>query len=148
MTDLDRLLIDTSAWIDFFSGRCEELSYCVRTAVNENRVFTSALIVAELVSGAQTEEEAEDLEDKFSAFQRCSEDMTTFIEAAHVRRRFFARGQLQKKPGLADCFIAVIAKRNRCSLLTCDSHFMNLRQYIDIHIFFFDRKSGRIRELS
>jgi len=148
MTELDRILIDTSAWIDFFSGRCEALSNRIRNAVNDNRVFTSTLIVSELISGAQTEEEAKGLEDKFFAFHRCAETLSTFIEAAHVRRQFLSQKHSLKKPGLADCFIAVVAKKNRCSLLTCDSHFRDIKQYIDIPIFFFDRVKGRIQELS
>jgi hypothetical protein len=56
------VLIDTSRWIGFFSRRgYDEIKKVISTLLDENRVAITGPILIELVQGARTEKEKEDI---------------------------------------------------------------------------------------
>jgi len=48
-------LIDTSIWIDFFRGRKGAIKNRVQDLLDQNRVVTNGIIIAELLVGASGE---------------------------------------------------------------------------------------------
>ena len=56
--DLDKILIDTSAWIEFFKKK-EPWYSAVSGLMDDKRVCCAGIILAELIQGAKSEKEME-----------------------------------------------------------------------------------------
>ncbi len=53
----DKVLVDTSAWIDFFRMKDPELHKLVAMLLREGRPCGTGIIVSELIRGAKTTKE-------------------------------------------------------------------------------------------
>ncbi|MCB9490395.1 MAG: PIN domain-containing protein [Deltaproteobacteria bacterium] len=116
----DKVLIDTSVWIDYFRYGSTELSQILEKLGRERRAATCGIIIAELLHGAKTSGEEQ-------TFLRMAHSLP-FIEAD--REDWLETGalllQLRKKGitvPLADALIARLAIKSGCELLAVDKHF-------------------------
>jgi hypothetical protein len=128
--DSGKVLVDTSAWIDFF--RKKEPSYSiVLELLTENRIVSAGIIVAELLQGAKTEKEAAVIKDFVHVFEFLPETPKLWEEAGELSCNMRRKG---KTIGLSDCFIAVITKHYNTSLLTLDTDFAVLKEEANLNI--------------
>lgn len=122
------VLVDTSAWIDYFRGQ-EPLHGMVAALLEENRICCLGLILAELLQGAKGEKERLALRDFPDIFPFVEDSVALWIKAGELSAQLRSRG---KTLGLADCFIAVAAKEREVSVLTNDRHFDWLSEAVGV----------------
>ena len=122
------VLIDTSIWIDYFRGKGEVYKQ-VNELIDSDRVCSLGLVIAELIQGAKTEKEIRVLKDMTAVFPRLTEDSHSWENAGILSFRLKKAG---KGIGLADCYIATIAKENDAIIYTLDEHFKEMQNHIDI----------------
>lgn len=125
------VLVDTSVWVDFYREGSEDLTLELRGLREGNRLFTTYLVVAELMVGAGDEREAARLKMDFSYLPRLVASEEDWYDAALLRLRALARGSRVggRSPGLPDCFLAALAIRHRAALWTFDRALESLREY-------------------
>jgi len=128
---VDRVIIDTSVWIDYFRGGDLPLSQMVDEVINGGEVCVPGIVLAELVQGAKSEREISIIEDMIETF--------TFLDMGPGNGGWVEAGRLSydmKKAGaavhLADCLIAVLARKNGCRIITRDRHFQALKSMAKI----------------
>jgi len=136
--DSDKVLVDTSAWIDFFRKR-EPFYTIVHQLIDEDRVCCLDMILAELIQGARSDREIEVLKDFLHAFDFIQEHAGLWEQAGLLSYNMRRKG---KSLGLADCFIAVVAHTNKVELLTLDKHFKDIKAEIGLRLYPFKGKKG------
>ena len=128
---LDKVLVDTSVWIEFF--RKSDPSFTiVQTLLAEDRVCTIGLILAELMQGSKTEKELEILGEFIHAFEFLPENPSLWRKAGELSFRLRKQGM---SIGLADCFIAVAAREGGVALLSLDRHFSLIEKDAKIRLY-------------
>jgi predicted nucleic acid-binding protein len=135
--DLDKVLVDTSAWIEFFKKK-EPWYSAVSGLMDEKRVCCSGIILAELIQGAKSEKELEILRDFRHVFEFLDESIELWQAAGELSQALLRKG---KSIGLSDCYLAVAAKANKVHLLTLDKHFDVIKNFA--HIALYEVKKDR-----
>lgn len=125
-----KVLVDTSAWISFF--RKETPGHArVLELIDGDRVACCGLVLAELIQGVKTEKELARLDDFLMVFEFPAEPPMLWRNAGELSFRLRKSG---KNIGLADCYIAVLAKEMGYSVLTFDKHFLALAKETGINL--------------
>lgn len=117
--DLDKILVDTSAWIEFFK-RKEPWHSAVSGLMDDKRICCAGIVLAELIQGARSEKELEVLRDFRHVFEFLDESIDLWQAAGDLSNALMRKG---KSVGLSDCYLAVAAKKNKVEVLTLDKHF-------------------------
>ena len=127
----DKVLLDTSVWIDYFRGGDRPLSQMVDEIISGGEVFVPGIVLAELIQGARSEREIAIIEDMIETF--------TFLDIGPGDGAWVEAGRLSydmKKAGaavhLADCLIAVLSRKSGCRVVTRDRHFQALKSMAKI----------------
>lgn len=128
----EKILIDTSVWLDFFKNKSSEISEKVEKILSEKEVFVPKIVLAELIQGAKSEREISVIKDFLDAFTIIDQKEDTWIKAGKL---FYNLKKKGKTVHLADCYIAVIAQEYKCQIFTLDEHFKEIRKAIDISLF-------------
>jgi len=112
------LVVDTSAWIDFFAGRPVR---ALEDALARGAVVLPPIVVAELVSGARAERQR-------AAILQLTRDLPTheaplehWVRVGDLRRRLAARGVAVSTP---DAHVAQCAIDRDAVLLARDKVFV------------------------
>jgi hypothetical protein len=118
---LDRVLVDTSAWIESFrKAGSPELKEYLTQAIRLGVAATAPIILLELLQGCRTEEERDEL-------RRRLESLDFLMIGDAVWERSYALGFTLRRKGLsvptADIVIAAVAIENGSSLLHQDKRF-------------------------
>lgn len=128
MKDLDKVLVDTSAWIEFFRKK-EPYYSTISNLIDEDRVCCIGIILAELLQGAKSEKELGVLREFLHVFDFLDESKELWEEAGELSFKLIKKGH---KPGLSDCYIAVASYKNNISIMSLDSHFSFIKEVIGI----------------
>lgn len=122
--DRKRVLVDTSVWIEALrpSG-IKEVRERMEVLLGEDRVVTSGIIKLELLSGARTAKEYQELSDDLDSLHYIPTDENIWRCSCRLSRD-------AKKAALAipptDLLIAAIAITGGCELMHLDKHFTYL----------------------
>jgi len=117
----DLILVDTSAWICFFSRRgFEDIKKTLSTFLDEDRAATAGPILVELIQGTRTVEEKETIKRLFRGVHWLSVSDDHWHKAAEMSFDLRRRGVTSSA---IDTLIAILAIHYRCLLLHRDSHF-------------------------
>jgi len=116
---LDKILIDTSAWIQFFRKK-EPWYSAISMLMDDKRICCSGIILAELIQGAKSEKELEVLRDFRHVFEFLDESTDLWQAAGELSNTLQRKG---KSVGLSDCYLAASAKAHKVKILTLDKHF-------------------------
>jgi hypothetical protein len=132
------VLVDTPVWQDYF--RREERTFReVNGLMDAGRVCCLDLIVAELLYGAETEEEIKVLQDFTHVFPVLRESPGIWMEAARLA---FRLRQKKREFSLRDSYVAVMAESHRALLFTPNKSFRLARRSAELKLQFFpDRRS-------
>jgi predicted nucleic acid-binding protein len=130
MTVLDKVLVDTSAWIEFFH-RIEPCHSIVLQLMSQERICTMGIIVAELMQGAKSKKELAVLRDFVYVFPFLPDSQESWQAAGELSFRLRRNG---KEIGLADCYIAVVASAEGASILSLDRHFEMMKDDLGIKL--------------
>ena len=122
----DRVLIDTSVWIDYFQDTKSAGSELMDEILTHGDVYVPKVVIAELIQGARSEKEISVIKEFVEAFKIVEEGKETWYKAGKLSYDLKKKG---KTINLADCYIAVIAREHNCSILTLDKHFKEIQKH-------------------
>ncbi len=113
------VLVDTSAWVDFFRGTQSHAAASLDRFLEEKQVVLCGTVELELLQGAKPEEKAM-LKDLLTALPYVETERVDFQTAGEMLSGLRAKGfQVPASDGL----IACLCSRHQLSLLTLDKHF-------------------------
>ncbi len=131
ITGSDKILVDTSIWIEFFRGN-EEIKPVIERYLDNRLICCSGLIMGELLQGAKTEKEFGVIKSFIDCFEFLPEKMVHWL---HAGRLSFDLRRKGITVSLSDCFIAVIAIYYGVSVYTNDEHFHLMEKAVNIKLF-------------
>lgn len=125
------VLIDTSIWLEYFRSPSEEIAEKVDELLDQESACISELVIAELIRGAKSEKE-------ISAIDKLLETLTVLVQTEKTWRESGILSHKMKKLGstisLLDCYIAIIASENDCSIFTLDKHFKTISKQCQMEL--------------
>ena len=127
----EKILIDTSVWIEYFRNRSISFSTKIDELLSQNIICIPKVIIAELIQGAKSKKEVSVIEGLIEAFNIIDQTEDTWINAAYLSSKLKKEG---KNIHLMDCYIAVIAEENDCKILTLDLHFKEIEPILNIQL--------------
>ena len=115
-----KILIDTSAWIDFFNGyESPERRAVAELVAGTEELCTCGVIVAEVFQGLRQDKGREDLQRLFRKLLFLEPSgIELYLRAADVYRSLRQSGKTVRST--IDCLIAVLAEENGCFILARD----------------------------
>ncbi len=115
-----RVLVDTSAWVDFFNGHpSPEAEALTRLIREEADVLTCGVVVAEVLQGLKKPKTLNQIEQHFLEMEWLSPlEPATYIEAASLYRLLRSKGVTIRST--IDCIIAKLAAENDVLILSKD----------------------------
>ena len=131
ISGLDKILIDTSVWIEFFKKQ-EPFFGAVQNLIEEDNACCVGLIYAELLQGAKSEKELSTIKEFIHIFDFVPESDAIWEKAGLLSQTLRRKG---KSIGLADCFIAASAASYGAGLFTLDKHFSTIQKSMDLTLF-------------
>jgi hypothetical protein len=129
--ELPKILIDTSAWIEYFRDKSASLSKKVEEILSGQEVYVPKIVIAELIQGSKSEREISIIEEFVDAFIIVDQREDTWTKAGRLSFNLKKKG---KTINLTDCYIAVIAQENDCRILSLDEHFKDIQKSLNIHL--------------
>jgi predicted nucleic acid-binding protein len=127
---LDKLLVDTSAWIVSFrkSGH-EQLKKTLVAALDTFSVATTNIVILELLQGCRTRNEYDVMHARLKALETIQIDDDVWSLAYTIGYELRRKGITV--PTL-DIVIASAARIHNCSLLHHDKHFRTLGKHLQM----------------
>jgi predicted nucleic acid-binding protein len=125
----DRILIDTSVWIEYFRNKSSSVAQKVDRVLEEDEVYVPKIIIAELMQGSKSKKELAIIEDFFDAFHIIDQKDDSWIKAGSLSYKLKKKG---KNINLFDCYIAVIAQEHSCIIFSLNRHFKEIQSLIDV----------------
>lgn len=125
----ERILIDTSVWIEYFRNQSSSIGAKVDRILNEAEIFMPKIVIAELMQGSKSAKELSVIEDFFDAFQIIDQKEDSWIKAGKLAHGLKKKG---KNIHLLDCYIALIAQEYGCKIFTLNRHFKEIQSIADI----------------
>jgi predicted nucleic acid-binding protein len=133
MKDSDKILVDTSAWIEFFRKKAP-YHKAVLELIESRRVCCAGIVLAELMQGARSQKELDVLKEFLYVFDFLQDSTELWEKAGELS---YALRQKGKAIGLSDCYISVLVQTNNIQLLTLDKHFEIIRKEFELNLYSF-----------
>jgi len=128
----NRILIDTSVWIDYFKGRDNKFAERVNEVLTFSDVYVPMVVIAELIQGSKSEMEIAVIEEFIGAFNIIDQTDDTWLKAGRLS---FSMKRKGITVNIVDCYIAVIASENNCKIFSLDEHFKNIKGFLKLELF-------------
>lgn len=122
------LVVDTSAWVDFFAGRTVPL---LEDALALGTVVLPPLVVAELVGGARRKSDREALVDLLEDLALHESPREHWIRVGQLRRRMIEAGHRVSTP---DAHVAQCALDRDAPLLAGDRAFEQIARHAPLRL--------------
>jgi len=130
MKDSDKILVDTSAWIEFFRKK-DPYYKVILELIDNGKVCCLGIVLAELLQGAKSQKELDVLKEFLYVFDFLPESTEMWRKAGELSYLLRQKG---KAVGLSDCYISVVANTNDATLLTLDKHFEVIGKVKQFHV--------------
>lgn len=145
-------LVDTSIWVEVLRSRERQVRHPVRPIVEQlnetDFIYTSRLIVAELIAGARNRREAQGLEQDFEGYRFCTEDLELFGAAGYTRQAYLRSFRRREAPGLIDCYLANLAKKEGLLIFTADRPMRSVAEFQGLKCIFYYIQSKEVSYIS
>jgi len=115
-----KYLVDTTIWIKYLRGMDETVRERLTALVAEDRVFTTELIIMEILRGARSDKDYRMLHQDFMALPQLETDHEVWEAAWKTSYRLRKKGV---NIPLTDTLISSTAIHYGCTLLHSDKHF-------------------------
>jgi predicted nucleic acid-binding protein len=126
---VERILIDTSVWIEYLRNRSSSFSNRIDEILSKDEVYVPKIVIAELIQGAKSDREVSIIRDFLEAFNIIDQSEDTWFKAGELSFSLKRKGKIVN---LTDCYIAVIAQENICQIFTLDEHFKDIQKSLPI----------------
>ena len=127
----DKVLIDSSVWIDFFRNRGSRFRDKIELLLQSGRAVYTGIIAMELINGAKGEKELQVLENLFASMERINEKEATHLNAGKLGHKMARKGHTL---GVVDLIVAQLVIENNSILLTLDEHFKIIANYSELRL--------------
>ena len=125
----EKILVDTSVWIDYFQNKDSSISEEMDRILSEDKVYVPKVLIAELIQGAKSSKEISVIEDFVEAFHIIDQEKDSWIKAGRLSRDLKKHGQTIH---LLDCYIAIIAQESGCKIFTLNRHFKDIQKVLPV----------------
>jgi predicted nucleic acid-binding protein len=125
----EKILIDTSVWIDYFQNKSSPISEEMDRILSEDEVYVPKIVIAELIQGGKSSKEIAVIKDFLEAFHIIDQKEDTWIKAGRLSYDLKKRG---KTIHLLDCYIAIIAQEFDCKIFTLNRHFRDIQKALPV----------------
>jgi len=122
----DKVLIDTSVWVDFFRKKESLVSVKVRECLKLNQVCYAGPILVELYQGAKTHREIEILDELFDTISYIDITRDHYHHAGMINQKAAREGKVFST---IDVILAALAHDGGFSLFSLDRHFDDISRY-------------------
>ncbi len=120
---MDNVLIDTSAWIDFFRSGSGLAGNVVADLIQFDKAYLTGPVMAELLHGARGKKEISKLKFIFTTIPCLDINQDDWQMTGNTLRQLREKGL---SIPLTDVLIATVSIRNNMPVLTLDKHFQHL----------------------
>ncbi len=127
----DKVLIDTSVWVEFFRKRNSAISTRLREYLKLNQVYYAGPIFVELYQGAKTRREIEVLDQLFDTINYVDITRSHYHHAGLVSQKAAREGNVFST---IDVILAVLAYDESLSLYSLDHHFQDISRYCPVSL--------------
>jgi len=128
---MSKVLVDTSAWIEFFRTSSTQVGDRVQELIEQNRATCSGIILTELLSGTRSQREFTEVLDMMMGLEIFYDTPEICVEAGRIA--FSLRRQGMTIP-LADTLIAAQATVHHLAILSLDQHFREINGILDLKL--------------
>jgi len=125
----ERVLIDTSVWIEYFKGVDRGLLKRVDELLGGSGVYVPKVVIAELIQGVRSNKEVSVIEEFIGAFNIIDQTGETWLRAGRLS---FSMKKKGITINIVDCYIAILAMENDCKIFSLDTHFEVIKRFIGI----------------
>ena len=123
---LDRVLVDTSVWIQFFRRKDSSISSRLRHYLELNQVCCTGPVVIELYQGAKTVGEIDIINQLLETVHYIDITRTHYNHAAKISYEAARKGQVFS---VVDLILAIVAHDEQLKLFTLDTHFKEISRF-------------------
>ena len=116
----DRILIDTSIWIEFFNKPSTQAGDLLEQLLLEGRATTAGIILTELLQGARIEKEFDAILSVMTAVPLLEPTLETWVQAGRISFGLRRKGITIPT---TDLVIGSLALQNDCRVFSLDPHF-------------------------
>jgi tRNA(fMet)-specific endonuclease VapC len=127
----DRVLVDTSVWIDFFRNKETSLRNQVIQVLRARNAYYAGIIALELYRGSRTKKEISILDDLFLSIEKIMEREETHKEAGLMGFELAKKGITI---GTVDLLIAQLCLENDLTLFTLDQRFKTIGSHYPLKL--------------
>src|SRR5512136_2382335 len=92
--NVERILIDTSVWIEYFRNKSSTLSNKVDEILSRKEVYVPKIVIAELIQGAKSEREVSIIRDFLEAFSIIDQTEDTWFKAGDLSFNLKKKGKM------------------------------------------------------
>ena len=126
-------LVDTTVWIDYFSGKeTPQVAYLITAISQHENICLCSVVLTEILQGISNNKEYEMTLQALSALILLPMTQATFILAANIYRSLRARGVTIRKT--IDCLIAAVCIENNIPFLHSNRDFDPIEKYCKLKI--------------
>lgn len=127
------ILVDTSAWVDFFNGRdSKQVFRLVHLIEQREEICICGVILTEILQGIKNNSEYKRVENLLDSLLFIDMTKDTFVLATDIFRSLRLRGITVKKT--VDCMIAAVAIEHSAKLLHNDKDFDPIEKFCGLHV--------------
>jgi predicted nucleic acid-binding protein len=117
------ILIDTSAWIDFFREGNGRVADTVAHLIETDQAILTGVVIAELLQGIRGDKETQQLQELLGVLSYLEVQRKDWESAGQTLQDLRSRGITIP---LSDAVIGAVALRHQLPVLTMDKHFEHL----------------------
>ncbi len=122
----DKVLIDTSVWIQFFRRKESGISSKLREYLKLNQVCYAGPIAVELYQGAKSDKEIKILDQLFETISYVEITRSHYHHAGLISQKAAREGKIF---GSIDIILATVCHDENLALFSLDNHFQEISRY-------------------
>ena len=124
--NFEKFLVDTTIWVLYFRGE-KDLENKIKSLILEEKIVTTEIIIMEILRGAKSQREYNQLYDDFTALPVLK--LNNIIWEKSYKIGFKLRKMRINVP-LSDILITMVAEHYNCLLLHRDKHFSLIERVV------------------
>ncbi len=127
------ILVDTTAWIDFFAARSLPHVVALETLIERREdICICGIILTEVLQGIRKDSEFQKTRDLFNNLIFLPMHYPVFLRSADIFRKLRSKGITIRKS--LDCMIASVAIENDIPLLHSDKDFKTIEKHCSLKV--------------
>ena len=127
----DKILVDTSAWIEFFRRKESSISLRLTEFLKLNLVCYTGPIAVELFQGAKTSKEVDVIHRLLETIHYVEITRSHYHHAGQISHKAARSGKIFS---IVDLILAVVAHDEQLKLLSLDSHFKEISHFCPLSV--------------